>query len=101
MVCNFTEPTADKPALMTHDEVNTFFHEFGHVLHNMFSKTTLSSQAGTSVARDFVEAPSQIFESWAWNYESLALFAKHYETGEVLPKELFDKMLAAKNLNSG
>lgn len=101
LVCNFTEPTADKPALMTHDEVNTFFHEFGHVLHNMFSKTTLSSQAGTSVARDFVEAPSQIFESWAWNYESLALFAKHYETGEVLPKELFDKMLAAKNLNSG
>ncbi len=101
LVCNFTEPTDEKPALMTHSEVNTFFHEFGHVLHNMFSKTTLSAQAGTSVARDFVEAPSQIFESWAWNYESLALFAKHYETGEVLPKELFDKMLAAKNLNSG
>lgn len=101
LVCNFTEPTDDKPALMTHSEVNTFFHEFGHVLHNMFSTTTLSAQAGTSVARDFVEAPSQIFENWAWNYESLSLFAKHYETGELLPKDLFDKMLAAKNLNSG
>ncbi len=101
LVCNFTEPTEDKPALMTHSEVNTFFHEFGHVLHNMFSTTELSAQAGTSVSRDFVEAPSQIFENWAWNYESLSLFAKHYETGELLPKDLFDKMLAAKNLNSG
>ena len=101
LVCNFTEPTDEKPALMTHSEVNTFFHEFGHVLHNMFSTTTLSAQAGTSVARDFVEAPSQIFENWAWNYESLSLFAKHYETSELLPKDLFDKMLAAKNLNSG
>ncbi|MBV6640070.1 MAG: Zn-dependent oligopeptidase [Cyclobacteriaceae bacterium] len=101
LVCNFTEPTEDKPALMTHSEVNTFFHEFGHVLHNMFSKTELSAQAGTSVSRDFVEAPSQIFENWAWNYESLSLFAKHFETGEVLPQELFDKMLATKNLNSG
>ncbi len=101
LVCNFTEPTEDKPALMTHSEVNTFFHEFGHVLHNMFSTTELSAQAGTSVSRDFVEAPSQIFENWAWNYEALSLFAKHYETSEVLPKDLFDKMLAAKNLNSG
>lgn len=101
LVCNFTEPTADKPALMTHSEVETFFHEFGHVLHNILSKTELSAQSGTSVARDFVEAPSQIFENWVWNYESLALFAKHYKTGEVLPKELFDKMLAAKNVMSG
>jgi thimet oligopeptidase len=101
LVCNFTEPTADKPALMTHGEVETFFHEFGHVLHNILSKTELSTQAGTSVARDFVEAPSQIFENWVWNYESLELFAKHYETGEVLPKELFEKMLAAKNVMSG
>ncbi|XOV91717.1 MAG: M3 family metallopeptidase [Bacteroidota bacterium] len=101
LVCNFTEPTEDKPALMTHDEVETFFHEFGHVLHNFLSRTTLSGQAGTSVARDFVEAPSQIFENWVWNFESLSLFAKHYKTGEVLPKELFDKMLSAKNVLSG
>jgi len=101
LVCNFTEPTADKPALMTHDEVETFFHEFGHVLHTILSKTELASQAGFSVAQDFVEAPSQIFENWVWNYDALSLFAKHYETGEVLPKELFDKMLAAKNVMSG
>ena len=101
LVCNFTEPTKDKPALMTHDEVETFFHEFGHVLHNMLSKTTLGAQAGTSVSRDFVEAPSQIFENWTWDYESLSLFAKHYETGEVLPEPLFNKMLAAKNVMSG
>ncbi|MFY0608425.1 MAG: Zn-dependent oligopeptidase [Cyclobacteriaceae bacterium] len=101
LVCNFTEPTEDKPALMTHGEVKTFFHEFGHVLHNILSKTELNAQSGTSVARDFVEAPSQIFENWVWNYESLSLFAKHYETNEVLPQALFDKMLAAKNVMSG
>ncbi len=101
LVCNFTSPTTDKPALMTHSEVETFFHEFGHVLHQLLSKTDLGSQAGTSVSRDFVEAPSQIFENWVWDYESLQLFAKHYQTGEVLPKALFDKMLAAKNVMSG
>ncbi len=101
LVCNFTEPTNDKPSLMTHSEVNTFFHEFGHVLHNMLSRTTLGYQAGTSVARDFVEAPSQIFENWVWNYESLSLFARHYKTGELLPRPLFDKMLATKNVLSG
>ncbi|MEQ8925860.1 MAG: M3 family metallopeptidase [Fulvivirga sp.] len=101
LVCNFPEPTEDKPALLPHGTAETFFHEFGHVLHNMFSKTELSSQAGTQVARDFVEAPSQIFENWVWDYESLSLFAKHYETGELLPEALFNKMLAAKNVNSG
>ena len=101
LVCNFSAPTADKPALMPHSQVNTFFHEFGHVLHHLMTTSELSSQAGFSVAQDFVEAPSQIFENWAWDYDALKLFAKHYETDEVLPKALFDKMLAAKNVGSG
>lgn len=101
LVCNFPPPTEGKPSLMPHDQVETFFHEFGHVLHQMLTTAELSSQSGTSVARDFVEAPSQIFENWIWSYESLSLFAKHYQTGEVLPKELFEKMLAAKNVGSG
>jgi thimet oligopeptidase len=101
LVCNFPAPTTDMPSLLPHGDVETFFHEFGHVLHNVLTKTKLSSNSGTSVSRDFVEAPSQIFENWALNYESLKLFAKHYKTGEVLPKELFDKMLAAKNVGSG
>ncbi|HSW56457.1 MAG TPA: M3 family metallopeptidase [Ignavibacteriaceae bacterium] len=101
LVCNFPAPTADMPSLLPHGDVETFFHEFGHVLHSVLTKTKLSSQSGTSVSRDFVEAPSQIFENWTWDYESLELFAKHYKTGEVLPKDLFDKMLAAKNVGSG
>ena len=101
LVCNFPAPTADMPSLLPHGDVETFFHEFGHVLHSVLTKTKLSSQSGTSVSRDFVEAPSQIFENWTWDYESLKLFAKHYKTGEVLPKDLFDKMLAAKNVGSG
>tara|TARA_R110001583_G_scaffold46314_3_gene145382 strand:+ start:6143 stop:8176 length:2034 start_codon:yes stop_codon:yes gene_type:complete len=101
LVCNFPRATEDKPALMPHSQVNTFFHEFGHVLHQMVTNAELISQSGTNVARDFVEAPSQIFENWTWNYDALKMFAKHYETGEVLPKELFDKMLAAKNVGSG
>lgn len=101
LVCNFPAPMADRPSLMPHSQVETFFHEFGHVLHQMLTTAELSAQAGTQVARDFVEAPSQIFENWIWSYESLKLFAKHYKTGEPLPKELFDKMLAAKNVGSG
>lgn len=101
LVCNFPAPTADKPSLLPHSQVETMFHEFGHVLHQMLTEADLATQSGTSVARDFVEAPSQIFENWAWNYESLKLFAKHYETGEVLPKALYDKMIAAKNVGSG
>lgn len=101
LVCNFPAPSADKPSLMPHSQVETFFHEFGHVLHQMLTTAELSAQSGTQVARDFVEAPSQIFENWIWSYESLKLFAKHYKTGETLPKELFDKMLASRNVGSG
>ncbi len=99
--CNFSAATEDKPALLRHREVVTFFHEFGHVLHSLLTKAEIGLQSGFMVSRDFVEAPSQIFENWVWNYEALSQFAKHYETDEVLPKELFDKMLAAKNVMSG
>ena len=101
LLCNFPAPTKEKPSLMPYSQVETFFHEFGHVLHQLLTTAELSAQSGTSVARDFVEAPSQIFENWIWNYESVKLFGKHYQTGEVLPKELFDKMVAAKNVGSG
>ncbi len=101
LVCNFPRATENKPALLLHSDVETFFHEFGHVLHNVLTQTELASFSGTSVARDFVEAPSQIFENWVWDYDVLQMFAKHYETGEVIPKNLFDKMYAAKNVGSG
>jgi thimet oligopeptidase len=101
LVCNFPAPTAEMPSLLPHGDVETFFHEFGHVLHSILTKAKLSAQSGISVAWDFVETPSQLFENWTWNYESLKLFAKHYKTGEVLPEELFNKMLAAKNVGSG
>ena len=101
LVCNFPEPTDDVPSLLSHDQVETFFHEFGHVLHNVLTRTDLASHSGTSVSRDFVEAPSQIFENWTWNYDALNLFAKHYKTGKKLPPDLYDKMLASKNVGSG
>ena len=101
LVCNFPKPTEDQPSLLTHDNVETYFHEFGHLVHGVLTKSPLMGYAGTSVARDFVEAPSQMLENWVWQKESLALFAKHYETGAVIPDELLDKMLAAKNVNSG
>ncbi|WP_375436415.1 M3 family metallopeptidase [uncultured Hymenobacter sp.] len=101
LLCNFNAPTPGKPALMSHSQVVTFFHEFGHVMHNMVTTAELSGQSGASVKRDFVEAPSQILENWAWNYDALKTFAKHYQTSEVLPKPLYDKMQAARNVGSG
>ena len=101
LVCNFPEATSEKPALMPHSEVETFFHEFGHVLHQMCTTAELHAQSGTNVARDFVEAPFQIFENWAWNYDVLKNFSRHYKSGQILPKPLFDKMLAAKKVGSG
>ena len=101
LITNFPRPTKDKPSLLPHNEVVTLFHEFGHLLHGLLTTAPLSSMAGTNVARDFVETPSQLMENWAWTYESVKLFAKHYKTGEILPKQLFDKIYAAKNLGSG
>ncbi len=101
LVCNFTKPTADKPALLTHDEVETFFHEFGHCLHSILTEAELGEFSGTAVARDFVEAPSQMFENWVWNADVLQSFARHYRTGEPFPKQLLDGMLKARNLGSG
>lgn len=101
LVCNFPKATDEKPALLPHSEVETFFHEFGHLTHHLLTKSPIGAMAGTSVTHDFVETPSQLLENWAWNYDSLKLFAKHYETNEVLPKDLFDKMRTAKNVCSG
>jgi len=101
LVCNFPKPSEFQPSLLTHDNVETYFHEFGHLVHGVLTQATLMSYAGTSVARDFVEAPSQMLENWVWQKESLSLFAKHYETGDVIPDALLDKMIAAKNVNSG
>ncbi len=101
LVCNFTKPTAEKPSLMPHDEVETFFHEFGHGLHNMLTETTMGRFSGTAVERDFVEAPSQMMENWVWEPEVLKLFAKHYKTGQPLPAALLKGMQAARTLGSG
>ena len=101
IVCNFTKPTADTPSLITHDEFTTFLHEFGHALHGIFAEGRYGSIAGTSVSRDFVELPSQIMENWAFEPEYLNSFAKHYQTGEPIPTELIEKVVAAKNYLAG
>ncbi len=101
IVCNFTKPTADAPALITHDELTTFLHEFGHALHGIFAEGRYPSITGTSVSRDFVELPSQIMENWGYEPEYLNSFAKHYQTGEPIPAELIEKVVAAKNYLSG
>ena len=100
-VGNFAKPVDGKPSLMTLDQVETLFHEYGHALHGLLSQCTYKSVAGTSVARDFVELPSQIMENWAFQPEVLATYARHYETGEIIPAELVAKIEAAGNFNQG
>jgi peptidyl-dipeptidase Dcp len=99
--CNFSRPTADTPSLLTFDEYTTFFHEFGHALHGLMSDVGYRSLAGTSVPRDFVELPSQVMENWARHPEVMTMFARHYQTGEVIPQELIDKIIHAGHFNQG
>jgi len=101
VVTNFTKPVGDQPALLNYDEVSTLFHEFGHALHAMLTQVTYGSISGTSVARDFVELPSQIAENWASEPEMLNVYAKHYKTGEVIPAELIEKMKKSGTFNQG
>ena len=100
-VGNFNKPTADTPSLLSIDNVETMFHEFGHALHGLLSQCHYTTVSGTSVARDFVELPSQINENWAFQKEVLTGYAKHYLTGEVIPDELVEKILAARTFNQG
>lgn len=101
IVCNFTKPTKSKPSLLTFNEVTTLFHEFGHALHGMLANTTYPSLSGTSVYWDFVELPSQVMENWCYEKDALELFAKHYDTDEVIPMELIDKIKASATFHEG
>ncbi|HCY82356.1 MAG TPA: peptidase M3 [Xanthomarina gelatinilytica] len=101
IVCNFTKPTKSKPSLLTFNEVTTLFHEFGHALHGMLANTTYPSLSGTSVFWDFVELPSQVLENWCYEKEALELFATHYETGEVIPMDLIEKIKASSTFHEG
>lgn len=97
IVCNFPKGTSGAPGLMSHQDTVTFFHEFGHVLHHLLSRAELSRYAGTNVERDFVEAPSQMLEEWAWAKETLDMFAKHHKTGEPMPVKLHQAMLRSRS----
>ena len=101
IVCNFTPPTESKPSLLTFNEVTTLFHEFGHALHGMLANTTYPSLSGTSVYWDFVELPSQVMENWCYEPEALALFAKHYKTGEIIPQEYVNKIKESASFLEG
>ena len=101
IVCNFTKPTETKPSLLTFNEVTTLFHEFGHALHGMLANTTYPSLSGTSVYWDFVELPSQVMENWCYEPEALAIFARHYETGEIIPQEYVEKIKESASFLEG
>ena len=101
VVCNFSKPTADTPALLRFSEVETFMHEMGHAMHGMLSEVQYESLSGTNVKRDFVEMPSQVMENWCYEPEFLATFARHWQTGEPLPTEYIDKIRAAQNHLAG
>jgi peptidyl-dipeptidase Dcp len=101
VVCNFSKPTADKPALLSFNELETFMHEMGHAIHGMLSDIHYPSLSGTSVLRDFVEMPSQVMENWCYETDFLNTFARHYLTGAPMPEEYIDKIRRSKNFQAG